>query len=298
MRKKTEQAYAVGVGTRQAIAKLVLLMQGDLDAEWTIEGMAKKAGYARHHFAHAFEQTMGSPPLEYLRILRLHRAAHRLATRPGVDLTSVANAAGYGSLKAFRRAFSREFGRLPSEFQEEHAATYRAEVARPRGELPPPPEGLSPRPTMVFFGPARGVSLRSPDLTPEQLRATMLRFFELARPHGAWRIGSASPAFGWTGGGQNRREFRFVFLNDDASPPEPPLEPWQMGAFRYARFDFDGSMAVAPALYVWIFREWMRASRWRYGFAPVLTLYDDEVWHKTGFQRARARILVPVERDV
>jgi len=33
----------------------------------------------------------------------------------------------------------------------------------------------------------------------------------------------------------------------------------------------------------------MPRSRYRYAFAPVVTLYDDEVWKATGFRAARSR---------
>ena len=93
-----------------------------------------------------------------------------------------------------------------------------------------------------------------------------------------------------------RREFRYVFLTDVARVPEPPLEPWSFGAHQFARFEYDGPTHAMGAAYVWIFDAWLPTSRWRYAFAPVITLYDDAAWHASSFQRTRARILAPVER--
>jgi DNA gyrase inhibitor GyrI len=128
---------------------------------------------------------------------------------------------------------------------------------------------------------------------------TLRRFLDLARTHGRYdeyRLGTASPAWGWTGGGSNRRELRCVLVTDVEAVPEPPLEPWEMGAHRYARFDFAGETTRLGDVYMWLFREWMRTSVYQYAFAPVVTLYDDAVWYESGFQRSRARIYVPIER--
>jgi hypothetical protein len=74
------------------------------------------------------------------------------------------------------------------------------------------------------------------------------------------------------------------------------LEQWRAGAGRFARFDFGGTTRSIRDAYAWVFRAWMPRSRWRFAFATVVTLYDDAVWHATGFERCAARIFVPVER--
>jgi AraC-like DNA-binding protein len=263
-RSSARRTYAVGPRTKQAIAKLMLLLEQQLDDDWTVEAMADRVGYAKHHFARAFAELVGTAPLEYLRVLRLHRAAHWLATTNDVDVTKAADASGYASMKAFRRAFLREFGRTPSEFRREHART---KAALGRTSLVDPPDGLTRKPVIELVGPLAGVSLRSPGLSVAEMTDTLMR-----------------------------REFRCVFVTDIARPPEPPLEPCSMGVHRFARFDYEGATTAIAAAYPWVFHAWLPRSRWHYAFAPVVTLYDDAVWHASGFQDARARIFIPIER--
>jgi AraC family transcriptional regulator len=281
-----------GPETQQAIAKLLLVLEEELDEEWTLDLMASRAGYAKHHFARAFTEMVGAPPMEHLRVLRLHRAAHRLATNATVDLTAAAVEAGYGSMKAFRRAFERELGRSPGEFRREHKK--RTTDPTPHAiEVPP---GLDPRPAIEIFGPLEGISVRSLGMSIPEMTAALMQLFALASPSGAFRIGSSSPPRGWTGAGAMRREFRAIYVTETKGVPELPLEPWSMGVHRFARFHYEGGTAAIAAAYDYAFHTWMPSSPWRYAFAPVVTLYDDAVWLESGFQRARARIYIPVER--
>jgi len=278
--------------TREAVVELLLRLEDDLDADWTLDAIAKHAGYAKHHFARAFTEIVGTPPIEYVRVLRIHRAAQRLAVDPDFDVFAAADQARYGSEKAFRRAFEREMGRTPGAFRREHAATRGRETAA----LPELPPGLKPTPSIEVVGPLDGLSLRSSGLSPADVRATMLDLFALLAPQGAWRIGSSSPPLGWTGSGAMRRQIRCIYLTETVEPPTSPIERWHMGAHRFARFDYDGPTMSIAAAYLWIFDSWMGRSPWRYAFAPVVTLYDDAIWRETAFERASARIYVPIER--
>lgn len=289
--QEDDRDYASPV-TREAVVEMLLRLEDDLDADWTLDTIAKRAGYAKHHFARAFTELVGTPPIEHLRVLRIHRAAQRLAVDPDFDVLAAAEQARYGSEKAFRRAFEREMGRTPGAFRREHAAT-RGKETGPLPELPP---GLNPTPCIEVVGPLDGVSLRSSGLSPADLRATLLQLFALLAPHGAWRIGTASPPLGWTGSGVMRRQIHCIYLTETVEPPASPLERWRMGAHRFARFDYEGDTMSIGAAYLWIFDAWMDCSPWRYAFAPVVTLYDDAIWRETAFTRASARIYVPVER--
>ena len=76
--------------------------------------LAEAAGFSAFHFSRMFTGMVGESPGEFLRRLRLERAARALQSRERV--TEVAFDAGYESLEAFSRAFRAAFGCAPSEF--------------------------------------------------------------------------------------------------------------------------------------------------------------------------------------
>lgn len=76
--------------------------------------LAEAAGFSAFHFSRMFAGMVGESPGEFLRRLRLERAAQALQT--GQRVTETAFEAGYESLEAFSRAFRAAFGCVPSEF--------------------------------------------------------------------------------------------------------------------------------------------------------------------------------------
>jgi len=79
---------------------------------WTAETLALEVGMSRSAFAERFTSVVGSPPMQYLTLWRMHLAAQRL--REGHDnLAQIAFEVGYESEAAFSRAFKRQFGASP-----------------------------------------------------------------------------------------------------------------------------------------------------------------------------------------
>jgi AraC family transcriptional regulator len=79
--------------------------------------LAAVAGFSIPHFHRVFTAHVGESAMNYVRRVRLERAARKL--RMGaVDITEVALAAGYDSHAAFSKAFRQQFGLSPSEFRQ------------------------------------------------------------------------------------------------------------------------------------------------------------------------------------
>jgi len=87
-------------------------------AEWTVESLAAQAGMSRSAFAERFKILVGEPPIEYVRRWRLQHAADLLHD-PRVSVKQVIAAAGYSSEAAFRSAFRKWFGTVPSDYRRE-----------------------------------------------------------------------------------------------------------------------------------------------------------------------------------
>ena len=81
----------------------------------TLHQLAKAAGYSPWHAARIFKELTGKTPFEYIRELRLSRAAVKL--RDGDNrIIDVALDFVFDSHEGFTRAFSRQFGMSPRDY--------------------------------------------------------------------------------------------------------------------------------------------------------------------------------------
>ena len=106
----------------------------DIDDPAAGAELARRAHLSRFHFDRVSAAILGESPAAFRRRLLLERAAYEL-TR-GTTATDAAFGAGYSSLEAFTRAFSRAYGVAPSRF----AGDFRADA--PNGIHFHPPGGL------------------------------------------------------------------------------------------------------------------------------------------------------------
>jgi AraC-like DNA-binding protein len=88
-----------------------------------LEELAELAGMSRSVFAERFAHAVGQSPIEFLKALRLARAAVLLA-RTDLPVKGVAARVGYASRSSFTRAFATSHGRSPAVFR---ATTRRSE---------------------------------------------------------------------------------------------------------------------------------------------------------------------------
>lgn len=77
--------------------------------------LANEAGYSPWHTARIFKELTGNAPFEYIRKLRLSRAAMKLRDMD-VKIVDVAFDFLFDSHEGFTRAFSKQFGMTPKHF--------------------------------------------------------------------------------------------------------------------------------------------------------------------------------------
>ena len=97
--------------------RAVVAIERDLDATFSLPELADHACLSPFHFHRLFTAVVGEPPAEYVRRLRLERAAHELSTTHRA-VADIGREAGYGSQSAFTRAFGERFGCAPGVFRE------------------------------------------------------------------------------------------------------------------------------------------------------------------------------------
>lgn len=103
---------AMGGPMTPEISLLCQEMHAHPGASWNVPRMARMCGMSESRFAHRFRATMGTPPVEYLIRLRLHRARQLLA-EPERPIHLIAAEVGYTDTPHFYRIFKQRFGMAP-----------------------------------------------------------------------------------------------------------------------------------------------------------------------------------------
>ncbi|MGH7314010.1 MAG: helix-turn-helix domain-containing protein [Candidatus Rokuibacteriota bacterium] len=98
------------------LGRAVAAMQSRPDLAYTLPRLAEVAGMSRSVFAARFADALGQSPIEFLKSLRLARAA-QLLTRTDLPVKSVAARVGYSSRSSFTRAFAARHGLGPTAFR-------------------------------------------------------------------------------------------------------------------------------------------------------------------------------------
>lgn len=253
----------------RAVAEIALAVQLDLDSEWPLERLAERAGYQQHHFARAFRVVVGEPPVNYVRRLRLERAAAVLA-REQASVLEVALHSGYDSGEAFARAFRRLYGVAPSDFRDVHLAQ-RARSVAPRMSgllaLSRPP-GLSEA-SLRQLPPFEGVSTPLNSFESRDLAAGVATLMHALPVTGEWQLGCMAQPWGWLGGGF-RRDLRMLrFLH--APIRSGTLLPVRFPGGAYACFHFEGMLDDVHSMFEWIMHEWIPCAGLQPAFSPMVS---------------------------
>ncbi len=91
-------------------------IHADLAAPWSVTGLAANAGLSRPAFSRRFSETVGEPPMAYVKRWRLSLAADHLAD-PDPTVGHIASLVGYQSPFTFSAAFKAHFGMSPSDYR-------------------------------------------------------------------------------------------------------------------------------------------------------------------------------------
>jgi signal transduction histidine kinase/ligand-binding sensor domain-containing protein/DNA-binding response OmpR family regulator len=97
------------------LKKAIMVVEQHLSEEkFDTEKMAQALALSRMQLHRKMKALTGRSPHEFLRTIRLHRAADLLKSRVG-NISEVAYEVGFGNPAHFARLFREEFGHLPSE---------------------------------------------------------------------------------------------------------------------------------------------------------------------------------------
>ncbi|MEM1314004.1 MAG: AraC family transcriptional regulator [Pseudomonadota bacterium] len=209
---------AKSVDHAERLERVLAHIRARLDDPLDLERLAEVACLSPYHFHRLYRAVLGETAAQTVRRLRLHRAAVALA-RSDASMEQVARQAGYGSLEAFSRAFSRAHGLPPSGYRNRGVATH----SRPPSSWEHPMNDLASS-VVVSRRPAVRLAGFTHVGPYEDIGAAFERLYAQAGPRGALQPGG--PTFG-------------IYYHDpDATPAAelrsfagfaaaPDLEPWE-----------------------------------------------------------------------
>ncbi|NYE59941.1 AraC-like DNA-binding protein [Duganella sp. 1224] len=97
------------------IAPALKQLHANVGHGWSVGQLASIAALSRSAFFERFTRLVGSAPMEYLLLLRMH-VAKTLLRANELSVAVIAERVGYGSTSAFSAAFSRHVGMAPSQY--------------------------------------------------------------------------------------------------------------------------------------------------------------------------------------
>ena len=114
----------------EGIGRAVAAMRDRPEHSFTLQGLAEVAGMSRSVFAARFAESVERSPMEFLKVVRLARAAE-LLTRTDLPVKTVAARVGYSSRSSFTRAFLTSHRIGPTAFRAEGREPISAVAALP-----------------------------------------------------------------------------------------------------------------------------------------------------------------------
>jgi transcriptional regulator GlxA family with amidase domain len=113
------QLRAQPAGT-PAIAELQRWLPDHLDADLSVEALARRAGMSGRSFARHFAQETGATPAAHVESLRVE-AARRLLEASDLTVAAIARAVGLRHAETLHRAFQRRLGTSPDRYRQHFA---------------------------------------------------------------------------------------------------------------------------------------------------------------------------------
>jgi len=271
----------------------------NLGDDASLAKLAAIACFSPFHFHRIFSAFVGEPPAEYVRRLRLEKAAVRLVNDPSDPVTEIALACGFSTSALFCRLFKSHFGMTPTVWREGGCEKRKngqqvrkdGKDGRPRPEYRVPDRTRKPeRRTDMTKAPA----VRIEDVPP--LRVAYVKHMKGYEDSAG--IGEAfETLFCWAGprgymGPEARilgvsldspdvtpkdkcRYYACVIVNDRAEP-DGRVGLMTLSSGKYAVGRFAGGTGIFRKAYEAMYGGWLPKSGWQPDDAPAFESYVGE----------------------
>ncbi len=101
-----------------SIGRAIQFIKNNYQTRISLEEVVEAAGISRFHFTRLFKKIMGISFTDYLNYLRTKKA-EEIILRRGINVSEVAFAVGYNSLRQFERAFKSVYGKTALQHRRE-----------------------------------------------------------------------------------------------------------------------------------------------------------------------------------
>ncbi|AMP89268.1 AraC family transcriptional regulator [Legionella pneumophila] len=109
---------------QQKLENMIDFIGKHLDEELSLESLSEIFCISKFHFHRLFTAFTGLSLQQYIKWLRLKRAAHQLIVEKDQSVINIAINAGFESHEAFSRAFKKACGFSPSQFRQGFGRSY------------------------------------------------------------------------------------------------------------------------------------------------------------------------------
>lgn len=107
----------MSVDYNKRLERVLGFIEANLDEALSLEQLSQVACFSKYHFHRLFKARVGWTLAEYIRYLRLKRAAYQLVYERERSVTDIAFSAGFESSESFSKAFKKHVGQSPRAFR-------------------------------------------------------------------------------------------------------------------------------------------------------------------------------------
>jgi AraC family transcriptional regulator len=276
------------------------------------------ASFSPWHFHRIFAALVGEPPAEYIRRLRLEKAAGLLAADPGATVTEIALACGFSTSALFCRHFKARFGMAPTQWRGRGNENRKnRQSIRKIGK-----EGRTGTTYTFPRGPAGGSGRKRMKKTPE-VRVEEIASFRVAYvkhmkgyEDGEGIAEAFQTLFSWAGPrgflNPDMRVMGISFDNPEVTPkdkcrycacvavgeraePEGEVGVMSIRPGKYAIARFSGGEGIFREAYAWMYGEWLPGSGFQPDDAPSFESYIGEQGGGASKKRFVFDLYIPVK---
>jgi AraC family transcriptional regulator len=112
------------------INRVIDYISENLDGDLRLEILAKEACFSIYHFHRIFKGMVGETVNDFIRRIRIEKAASLLAGQPGRSITSIALDCGFSGSATFAREFKSRFGVSASAFRESKIRKLKSNIGK------------------------------------------------------------------------------------------------------------------------------------------------------------------------
>jgi AraC family transcriptional regulator len=113
---RTASSVLISAREERRLADVLQYVEDHASEPLGLTALASIAGVSKYHFLRIFRRTVGMPPYQFLLMVRMRRAALRLAMT-SQTVASIAFDTGFGDLSTFNKQFRELFGMSPMAYR-------------------------------------------------------------------------------------------------------------------------------------------------------------------------------------